>query len=42
EFTGTPEALDAFLASVDDEYVIESTRTGPVGMRRGSKGFVVE
>jgi len=41
EFAGTPEALDEFLASVDDEYVIESTRTGPVGMRRGSKGFVV-
>ena len=41
EFTGAPEEVDAFLASVDAEYIIEASRTGPVGMRRGSKGFVV-
>ena len=41
EFTGSPEALDDFLASIDVEYIIEASRTGPVGMRRGSKGFVV-
>ncbi|PCI02216.1 MAG: acetolactate synthase small subunit [Zetaproteobacteria bacterium] len=41
EFTGSPEEVDVFLASIDDEYIIEASRTGPVGMRRGSKGFVV-
>lgn len=39
EFTGSPEAVDTFLASIDEEYIIEASRTGPVGMRRGSKGF---
>ncbi|HID35969.1 MAG TPA: acetolactate synthase small subunit [Ghiorsea sp.] len=41
EFTGSPEEVDVFLASIDEEYIIEASRTGPVGMRRGSKGFVV-
>ena len=41
ELTGSPEEVDAFLASIDAEYIIEASRTGPVGMRRGSKGFVV-
>ncbi len=41
EFTGAPEAIDAILEQTDAEYIIEMTRTGPVGMRRGSKGFVV-
>ena len=41
ELTGSPEEVDAFLASIDMEYIIEASRTGPVGMRRGSKGFVV-
>ncbi len=39
EFTGTPEEVNAFLASIDADYIIETSRTGPVGMRRGSKGF---
>jgi len=41
ELTGTPEEVDTFLASIDADYIIETSRTGPVGMRRGSKGFVV-
>jgi len=41
EMTGSPEEVDAFLASIDADYLIETSRTGPVGMRRGSKGFVV-
>jgi len=41
EFTGSPEEVDTFLVSIDAEYIIEASRTGPVGMRRGSKGFVV-
>jgi len=41
ELTGSPEAIDTFLEGIDAEYIIETSRTGPVGMRRGSKGFVV-
>jgi len=41
EFTGTPEEVDAFLESINAAHIIEMTGTGPVGMRRGSKGFVV-
>ena len=41
EFTGAPEAIDTLLTQVDTDDIIEMTRTGPVGMRRGSKGFVV-
>jgi acetolactate synthase-1/3 small subunit len=41
EITGSPEEVDAFLASIDADYIVETSRTGPVGMRRGSKGFVV-
>ncbi len=41
EFTGAPEEVDAFLADIEPDYIIEMTRTGPVGMRKGRKGFVV-
>jgi len=42
ELTGTADKLNEFLAAVDAAMVIEITRTGPVGMRRGVKGFVIE
>ncbi len=41
ELTGASEKLDDFLTSLEPFGIIEMTRTGPVGMRRGQKGFVV-
>ncbi len=41
ELTGTTEKIDEFLQDIGKENIIEITRTGPVGMRRGIKGFVV-
>lgn len=42
ELTGKADKLDAFLRMLEPLSIIEMTRTGPVGMRRGSKGFGVE
>jgi acetolactate synthase-1/3 small subunit len=42
ELTGKADKLDAFLRMLDPLGIIEMTRTGPVGMRRGSKGMNVE
>ena len=42
ELTGKAGKLDAFLRMLEPLGIIEMTRTGPVGMRRGEKGFVVE
>jgi len=42
ELTGASEKLDDFLEQAGAYGIIEMTRTGPVGMRRGSKGFTVE
>ncbi len=41
ELTGTAEKLDTFLEQVASYGIIEMTRTGPVGMRRGAKGFTI-
>jgi acetolactate synthase-1/3 small subunit len=41
EHTGKPDELDVILDQINDNDLIETSRTGPVGMRRGSKGFVV-
>ncbi|MDX8387309.1 MAG: acetolactate synthase small subunit [Ghiorsea sp.] len=41
EFTGQPDELDIILEQMNADDVIETSRTGPVGMRRGIKGFVV-
>jgi len=41
EFTGPPEVVDDFVQQLNTEHLIEMTRTGPVGMRRGSQGFVI-
>jgi len=41
ELTGKPEDLDKFVKQLNTEHVIEISRTGPVGMRRGRKGLTV-
>jgi len=41
ELTGKARKLDAFLRMLEPNGVIEMTRTGPVGMRRGDEGFTV-
>jgi len=42
ELTGKANKLDAFMRMLEPLGIIEMTRTGPVGMRRGEKGFVVD
>lgn len=42
EFTGKVELLDAILVELQPFGIIETTRTGPLGMRRGAAGFTVE
>ncbi|MDQ6970835.1 MAG: acetolactate synthase small subunit [Mariprofundus sp.] len=42
EFTGKVELLDDILLELEDFGVIETTRTGPLGMRRAADGFTVE
>jgi len=42
EITGHIDTLHDFLSRMEPYGVIESTRTGPVGMSRGVEGFVVE
>ncbi|MDX8391596.1 MAG: acetolactate synthase small subunit [Mariprofundaceae bacterium] len=41
ELTGAAEKLDVFLEKVAPYGIIEMTRTGSVGMRRGSEGFTI-
>jgi len=42
ELTGKCGKIDAFLCMLKPIGIVEMTRTGPVGMRRGAKGFAVE
>lgn len=42
ELTGKAEKLDDFLSSLEAYNIIEMTRTGPLGMRRGIKGFTLD
>jgi len=42
EITGHIDTLHDFLNKVRPFGIIESTRTGPVGMSRGVEGFIVE
>ncbi len=42
ELTGKAHKLDAFLRMLEPNGIIEMTRTGPVGMRRGAKGLSIE
>jgi acetolactate synthase-1/3 small subunit len=39
EMTGTSEKLDAFIASIDPDCIIEAVRSGPTGISRGEKGL---
>ena len=41
ELTGAAEKLDEFLKVLEPYGIIELTRTGSVGIRRGLKGFVI-
>ncbi len=42
ELTGKARKLDAFLRMLEPNGVIEMTRTGPVGMRRGAESFTAD
>nr|ARX77547.1 acetolactate synthase small subunit [uncultured bacterium] len=39
EMTGTSEKLDAFIAAIDPDSIIEAVRSGPTGISRGEKGL---
>ncbi len=42
ELTGKREKLDEFIERLREFGIIESARTGPLGMRRGAEGFTVD
>ncbi len=42
ELTGQADKLDAFISSLEAYHLIEMTRTGPLGMRRGARGFTLD
>ena len=39
EMTGPSEKLDAFIATIDTDSIIEVVRSGPTGISRGEKGL---
>jgi acetolactate synthase-1/3 small subunit len=39
EMTGPSDKLDAFIAALDEEVIIEVVRSGSMGMSRGEKGL---
>jgi acetolactate synthase I/III small subunit len=39
EMTGPSEKLDAFIAALDPDTIIEVVRSGPTGITRGEKGL---
>ena len=39
EMTGPSEKLDAFVAAIDSDSIIEVVRSGPTGISRGEKGL---
>ncbi|MFZ2725865.1 MAG: acetolactate synthase small subunit [Methylococcaceae bacterium] len=39
EITGTSEKLDAFIATIDANTIIEVVRSGPTGISRGENGL---
>ncbi|MCL7421000.1 MAG: acetolactate synthase small subunit [Methylobacter sp.] len=39
EMTGTSDKLDAFVAAIDSDSIIEVVRSGPTGISRGEKGL---
>lgn len=41
ELTGSSDKLDAFLAAIRKDLIIEMVRTGPCGIARGAKGLTI-
>ncbi len=39
EMTGTCDKLDAFIGAVHEDLILETVRTGPSGIARGTKGL---
>ncbi len=39
EMTGTSDKLDAFIAAIDEDSIIEVVRSGATGISRGEKGL---
>ncbi|MGJ0490483.1 MULTISPECIES: acetolactate synthase small subunit [Methylobacter] len=39
EMTGASDKLDAFVAAIDSDNIIEVVRSGPTGISRGEKGL---
>jgi acetolactate synthase-1/3 small subunit len=39
EMTGPSDKLDAFVAALEEESLVEVVRSGPMGMSRGEKGL---
>lgn len=39
EMTGPSDKLDAFVAALDENNIIETVRSGPTGLSRGEKGL---
>ena len=39
EMTGPSDKLDAFVAAIDPDSIIETVRSGPTGISRGEKGL---
>jgi acetolactate synthase-1/3 small subunit len=39
EMTGASDKLDAFIASIASDNIIEVVRSGPTGISRGEKGL---
>lgn len=39
EMTGPSDKLDAFVAALDEDSIVEVIRSGPLGMSRGEKGL---
>lgn len=39
EMTGASDKLDAFIAAIDSNNIIEVVRSGPIGISRGEKGL---
>ncbi|SCN47660.1 hypothetical protein BAZMOX_117158_1 [methanotrophic endosymbiont of Bathymodiolus azoricus (Menez Gwen)] len=37
--TGPSDKLDAFVAALDENNIIETVRSGPTGLSRGEKGL---
>jgi acetolactate synthase I/III small subunit len=41
ELTGTSDKLDAFIAAIDNELILETVRSGVMGISRGSSALHV-